>query len=329
MTEIRPSYVVGRCANGGPPASADARDFPGCHGVPMTEEEVARPDDGRHIEYWDARGVAWMVRDVSAAHERPIHRLAALLERIAQARGAPIECYGTMTFCERGPQGDRIRSMEADQTVYLNAPRAQALRSPVVVLGDVAPPDVVLEVDHTTDVRRRKLSEYEKWRFPEIWVEVPPACRQGEPGRRRRRRPPGLTIHALDGKTKRFQEAPASKALPGWTAEEIHRAMNEPLLSRPTAAALQRVGRALGRKEGTAPTDDPLLDGLLRETRAEAGAKATAAAVRQILAQRGIACSPDFLVDRRRLQARGQEHAIAAALACESEADFVARLQSL
>ena len=131
MTEIRPTYGVGRRTNGGLSASVDARDFPGCHGVPMTEEEVARPDDGRHIEYWDARrGVAWMVRDVSAAHERPIHRLTALLERIAQARGAPIECYGTMTFCERGPQGDRIRSMEADQTVYLNTPRAQALRSP-------------------------------------------------------------------------------------------------------------------------------------------------------------------------------------------------------
>ena len=83
-------------------------------------------------------------------------------------------------------------------------------------------------------------------------------------------------------------------------------------------SALQVSSAATGFK-----SDDPLLDGLLRETRAEA----TAAAVRQILAQRGIACSPDFLVDRRRLQACGQEHAIAAALACESEADFVALLE--
>lgn len=327
MTEIRPTYIVGRRANGSSSAHANAGDFPGCHGVPMTEEEVARPDDGRHIEYWDARrGVAWMVRDVSVAHERPIHRLTALLERIAQARGAPIECYGMMTFCERGPKGERIRSMEADQTVYLDAPRARALRSPVVVLSDDAPPDVVLEVDHTTDVRCRKLSEYEKWRFPEVWVEVPAAGRAGEAGSRRRRRPPGLTIHTLDDQTKRFRESPASNMLPGWTAEEIHRAMNEPMMSRPTASALERVGRALGRKEGTTPEHDPLLDQLLRESRAEGVAKATAAAVRQILAQRGIACSRDFLADHRQLQARGPEHAIAAALACESEADFLGRL---
>ena len=34
-------------------------------------------------------------------------------------------------------------------------------------------PDVVLEVDNTTDVRRNKLGLYESWGFPEVWVEVP------------------------------------------------------------------------------------------------------------------------------------------------------------
>ena len=33
--------------------------------------------------------------------------------------------------------------------------------------------DVVLEIDHTTDVRRGKLWRYEDWGFPEVRVDVP------------------------------------------------------------------------------------------------------------------------------------------------------------
>lgn len=42
-----------------------------------------------------------------------------------------------------------------------------------MVVGEHDFPDVVLEVDHTTDVRRGKLGLYEAWGFPEVWVEVP------------------------------------------------------------------------------------------------------------------------------------------------------------
>ena len=43
----------------------------------------------------------------------------------------------------------------------------------VVEVGLDALPDVVLEVDNTTDVRRGKLGLYESWGFPEVWVVVP------------------------------------------------------------------------------------------------------------------------------------------------------------
>ena len=58
--------------------------------------------------------------------------------------------------------------MQADQTVYLHPARAELLGSGAMVVGRHDYPDVVLEVDHTTDVRRRKLGIYEAWGFPEV-----------------------------------------------------------------------------------------------------------------------------------------------------------------
>ena len=114
-------------------------------------------------------------------------------------------------------------------------------------------PDVVLEVDHTTDVRRGKLRLYEEWGFPEAWDEVP---QRGSPSRPAGRLP-GLTIHLLeDG---RYRTAPESRAFTGWTAEEIHTAMNEGELSASTSNVLTRVGRALGEQAGTHPEDMPWL----------------------------------------------------------------------
>ena len=302
----------------------------------MSAAQLANMDEGRRIEYWDAEdGVAWMVLEPTIAHDLPAPRLAVLLDRIAQARGAAIECGGSVTYHERGPQGDHVRAMEADQTVYLHAARPREQPSPFAVLGDHAPPDLVLEVDHTTDARRRKLHEYQKWRFPEVWVEVP------EPvaGRRSRRRP-GTTIHVFCAKTGCYREAPASRALPGWRAEEIHLALNELKRSARTWAALERVGRALGKQEGTEPTEDPHLRRLLAEARAaghregtaiglaqgrEAAEVAKAAAVRAILHQRGIDHASDLFAEGR-LAALSAERAVALALACDSEADFKDRL---
>ena len=298
------------------PASAEAAGFPGCKAVPMTAAEVAR-EDGPHIEYWDAEdGFAWMVREgASFAHEVRAHRLSRLLGDIARARGAEIACCGATTFYERGPAGEHIRAMEADQTVFLDTDRAWTMPSPPTVLGEDPVPDVVVEVDHTTDARRRKLREYEKWRFPEVWVEVPVTPHRS----RSRNRPSALTIHVLCAETGRYAEAAASRALPGWTAAEIHLALNERQLSAATLQALERVGRALGEREGTAPTEDPLT----RRARDEE----IAGAVLHILAQRGIAHSPTLFAAGR-ITDHAKQRLVAAALACDSEADFLARLSA-
>ena len=319
-----PKQARGRAgpADGSVLLCGEVAGFPGCKGVPMTADEMMESEDGPHIEYWDAEdGIAWMVReDAGFDHELPANRLPVLLHGIAQARGADVVCGGHMTFYERGADGKHIRAMEADQTVFLDHAAAYAMTHPPIVLGSLKPPDVVLEVDHTTDVRRRKLGEYERWRFPEVWVEVPEAESQS----RAKSRKSGLTIHRLDAKTGCYAEVHASGKLLGWTAEEIHLALNERRRSKRTSAALVRVGRAMGEAGGTAPADDPILRHILDEATAAAKSVATLDAVRQILDQRGIGYAPGLFEG---LPAQHDREAlVAVALACHSEADFLARL---
>ena len=230
-------------------ARSSAPEFPGCTPVHLPADELDRSD--QRLEYWDgATETAWICEPTSPYHERPSGRLTRLTERIAAVRGAPIESYGSMDL----RQHDGPRSiMQADESVYLHPGSARLPGPSAMVIGVDDYPDVVLEVDHTTDVRRGKLALYESWGFPEVWVEVPD---ESAPSRPRSRRP-GLTIHLLEAGA--YRTAPESRAFPGWTAEEIHEALNEPALSAQTSAVLERVGTALGEREGTGPDHDPLL----------------------------------------------------------------------
>ena len=226
-----------------------APEFPGCKPVHLPREEME--DSDQRLEYWDgATQTAWICEPVSPYHELPGGRLTRLTERIAQVRGAPIESYGSMDLRQSG--GTRS-IMQADESVYLHPGTARLPGPSAMVIGVDDYPDVVLEVDHTTDVRRGKLGLYESWGFPEIWVEVPD---QRVASSRRSRRA-GLTIHLLEDGA--YRTAPESKAFPGWAAAELHVALNEPTLTERTAAVLERVGTVLGERGGTGPDDDPLL----------------------------------------------------------------------
>ena len=332
MSETRPPYLIGddprqRHNSGQALPGGEESGFPGCETVPMDASQFAACE--RHVEYWDARrDLAWMVREAGMEHDRPISRLAALVYRMAQIRGADIECCSTVSLHDRGPEGDvadeDVRVMEADQTIYLDAARAWTVRSPVLVRRGEGP-DVALEMDHTTDARRRKLDVYEEWAVPEVWIEVPDAPARSRPKSRRS----GLTIHALNACTQRYEEAEASGVLPGWTAEEIHLALNEAVVSPRTWAAIERVGRALGEKERTDPIHDPIQRRQLLAAQAEGRNEATAAMARAILAQRGIDVPPAFLADaaaRRPLLAHDTERIVAAASQCLDAADFLTRL---
>ena len=98
---------------------------------------------------------------------------------------------------------------------------------------------------------------------------------------------PGLTIHLLE--SGRFRTASSSRAFPSWTAQEIHRALNEREVSYVTMAALRRVGRTLGAAVGTGPDDDPLLREERLQSRAEGRTEAQRDAVLQVLKLREAA----------------------------------------
>ncbi len=100
-----------------------------------------------------------------------------------------------------------------------------------------------------------------------MWVEVPDRRAPSRPSNR----VAGLTIHVSG--PGGYRESLVSRALPGWTAEEIHRAMNEAALSTETTAVLDRVGRALREREEAGGEDAPFLRGLRAKSRAEGRAE--------------------------------------------------------
>ena len=324
-----------------PAASDTPPDLPGCESFRMTAREIVRNEE--RLEFWDARTeTAWKVREVYIQHEQPTHRLAWLASRLSSVRGSPVECFGSVSLVRREAGGRRRWVMQADQILYLNWRRSRPA-GPIVHMGEDPLPDVVLEVDHTTDVRRWKLGVYQECGFPEIWVSVP---WEGS------LRSPGLTIHVRgeDG----YRESPESLAFPGWRVEEIHRALTEDPISGAAWRALERVGRAMGAREGTRPEDDPLTRSLSAKARAEGRAKghaegrsegwaeghtegrsegwaeghaeAWAEAVLATLQARGIHTGADFAADLEPFAGLELKTLIAAALACTDEADFRRRI---
>ena len=140
---------------------ARALEYPGCRPVRITRDHIADCED--RFEYWDAdTEVAMVCEPVSYYHERPAHRLAGL---IAAARGAPIEAVGHTDLLVLNARGERRRIMQADQILFPH-PARTIPQGNAIEVGTDALPEVVLEVDNTTDVRRGKLGLYEAWGFP-------------------------------------------------------------------------------------------------------------------------------------------------------------------
>ena len=289
----------------------ESLEFPGCRPVRISREAIA--DCERRFEYWNAATETAMVCEpVSIYHEHPGQRLRELTKLIALTRGSPIETFGAADLLVRDARGAHQRILQADQTVYLR-PRATRPWGPAIEVGSNVLPDVVLEVDNTTDVRRGKLALYESWGFPELWVEVPDTPSPSRPAGLR----PGLTIYVLGDLG--FRTTSSSRAFPGWTAQEIHRALNEAELSGATTAALRRVGRALGAAEGTGPDDDPFL----RAERMEGQVETRSEAVLQVFRARGLAVSA--ALPRRLAELEGVSTAalVQAALDCKDEEDLL------
>ena len=306
------------------PALTDL-EFPGCFARPMTLAEY-EAHEGR-VEFFDSRaGIAWLARETARLPDRdPLEMLGRLTERIASVRGLAIVCRGQTGIWRTFGVG-QTRRIDLDQMVFLD-PRALHHPDPVgATLREHPNPDVVVEVDSTTELRQYRRDLYEEWGFPEVWLEVPDVFAPTDLAVLR----PGLTIHLLEA--GRYVRSQTSRAFPGWQADEIHRALNEPVISEETSKVLSRVGRALGEREGTGPEDDPLLRTQRAEGRAEGHAtgraEERAELARAMLTGRGIAVSPDFPSRscRAALATASAAAIVSAASAASSESEFAARL---
>ena len=308
-------------------------EFPGCRSERLTAEqlEALEEDPKNRFEYWDGdRETVWMVREPTTdAHELPGHRLAQCCHAIAATRGSEIECLGTMDLWLPGGGGRKRKILQADQCVYLHPGRDRLPEGDGMAVGVHAFPDVVLEVDHTTDIRRGKLKLYEAWGFPEVWVEVP---ERDTPSRRRGVRP-GVTLWLL-GEDGRYRESPVSRAFRGWTASEIHAAMNERPWTEQTHEALDRVGRGLGAALGTGPDDLPWLRKHRAEGRAEGLVEGRAdgevrerARIKALLMDRIL--GPDYPRDAPVLAGLSDERVIELLIQCADESEFHARVAAL
>ena len=270
--------------------------------------------EGRY-EYWEA-GVAWELREPSLKHERPCSRLAELIGDIAKMRGAPIALLGTTGLQERDARGARRRAVQADELVCLDWRYGLP---DVFVVGEIPLPDVVFEVDLTTDIRDRKLDIYAAWGVPELWVEVPDA---DAPSKRKQ---PGLTIYILrDG---RLRESAESMAFPTLSAREIHAALNEPNTSAATVDTMRRVGGIMGRHSGTGPDDDPFLGVERRLSRREGRRDERMSMLQGVLETRGIRVTPRLQAEADRIEALPQDAVLQAAFESTDLDDFLRRLR--
>ena len=322
------------------PAAAVYRDedFPGCESFPLPADAL-ESYEGR-LEFWDgATETAWKVCEpTSIEHEGPSRRLVQMATRFEILRGSRIACLGSADLVRRDVAGRKRWLMQADEVLYLHPDRVR-LRGPAIDVDADPLPDVVLEVDHTTDVRRRKLGIYMGSGFPEIWVLVPWEASV---------RAPGLTIHVRYG--EEYREEGESRAFTGWRAEEIHRALTEAPMSDAAWRALERVALALGAREGTEPEDDPLMRSQSARARMKGHAQGHREghaqghreghaqghreglvqghidAVAQVLEARGIATALDAAEDRERWGGVPGRDLMAAALACSDAADFRRRV---
>ena len=293
-------------------------DFPGCVSFHLPASAL-ESYEGR-LEFWDGlTETAWKVSEPTTTyHEGPSRRLARVTERLAALRGSPIASFGSSDLVRRDAAGGLRWLMQADEVLYLHPQRVHL--GPKIDVDADPLPDIALEVDHSTDVRRRKLGIYQESGFPEIWVLVP---------WENSRRAPGLAIH-VRGETG-YAETPESRAFPGWKAEEIHRALTEAVWSAETVRAVERVARAMGAREGTRPEDDPFTRSVTakarEEGREEARSEILEESVRAVLAGRNIEAALDSPEDRALFGTVPAEVLMAAALACRDEADFRRRVR--
>lgn len=173
MNRTDPAMPVTQTAPiGGPPGAESA---PSVESFPSTGHILIRDIDwkayrqisdalGEHHHYrlsYDGRDLELMTK--SKGHGRYGSLLTRFVEVLTEELGLPIDSCGDMT-CDRE---DLEKAIEPDNCFYIeNEPRMREKEE--IDLSVDPPPDLGIEIDLTTDSRRR-LGIYAAIRVPEIW----------------------------------------------------------------------------------------------------------------------------------------------------------------
>ena len=215
-------------------------DFPGCESFHLPASEIDHCE-GR-LEFWDGvTETAWKVCEpTSIQHEQPSRQLAQIAGQFAMLRGSRIVCFGSADLVRLDAAGRKRWLMQADEVLYLHPDRVR-LQGPAIDVDADPLPEVVLEVDHSTDVRRRKLGIYKESGFPEIWVLVP---WEGSV------RAPGLAIHGTDRSGDGCARGHDAAARSAHGIGERKGAGKEPRPGSPGGSRARSPGRPCGRSCG-------------------------------------------------------------------------------
>ena len=247
---------------------------------------------------------------------------------IGMVRGIRVPCFGNRGLALLDDADRRLRVLHPDQSVYLTPPVCYDGHGDIPIQQSGFP-DIVMEVDNTTDTRKGKLKLYEEMGVPELWIEVPRIWLDSPDAKPPQRPPgvvPGLTIFLLaDGK---YREYPASRALLGWRAADIHEALNNLNGLAPRhSAVLEDLGRRFAAQTGTGPDNHLVARALRQQGRMDGQAEMVRRMVRRIVERRGIALSPTFPTDIPQFADCSLDDLLEAAMACDDEQDFRARLR--
>ena len=140
---------------------------------------------------------------------------------------------------------------------------------------------------------------------------------------------PGLTIHLLEDGV--YVTAAHSRVFLGWSADEIHTALNEAAMSVETSRVLLRVGRALGARSGTGPDDTPWLRMERQESRAEGRTEGERALlVRQAARRFGAGAAERLATRLLRIEGPGSLDTVSDGIVdCATGAELIDRVEGL
>ena len=183
--------------------------FPGCRSLPLLRDRF--DDFDERLEHWDAGSeTVWVVAETPGGiHEGTSRRLPQQAERIALVRGAPIVALGAVGLVEPDVAGAPSARCRPTRPCICIPDRA-VLPEGSLIIGEHDLPDVVLEVDYTTDIRPGKLRVYERWASRSCGRWCPRArAGGGRPGSRSTASPPDGTAPPRPAPPRRGQHRPA------------------------------------------------------------------------------------------------------------------------